>query len=368
MDGIASSVPLIARPSFDRACSFVPSEYVQAWEWFLREEQRGGLWDKLPHRTSADSPQYPFRLTIGSELFPVSRDSGIFWPGRGRVKHPREKTFALSVHNSKRGAYPDVPPLYLEDGTWVLKYSSQSTSVENWRDQDYNQKMINCMECGVPVGVFFATGAGYKVLGLAFVERYEPENSWFVLHGPVHKGGPDARFSPDMSYMKDAPVAAEFSGTPASDDEKVRYALRRERIGQQRFRTELFEAYTGRCAVSGCNVDEALEAAHIENYSGPKSQVVSNGILLRRTFCSIRIMRRLRVRCCASRTNTACVPTLDFSKPTVPSSISRNRGVMRRPLLRISRLQPVATQSCRLIGSRRAASRAARSCHPFLNS
>ena len=37
MDGIASSVPLIARPSFDRACSFVPSEYVQAWEWFLRE-------------------------------------------------------------------------------------------------------------------------------------------------------------------------------------------------------------------------------------------------------------------------------------------------------------------------------------------
>lgn len=71
MDGIASSVPLIARPSYDRACSFVPSEYVQAWEWFLREEQRGGLWDKLPHRTNADSPQYPFRLTIDSELFPV---------------------------------------------------------------------------------------------------------------------------------------------------------------------------------------------------------------------------------------------------------------------------------------------------------
>ena len=196
MDGIASSVPLIARPSFDRACSFVPSEYVQAWQWFLREEQRGGLWDKLPHRTNADNPQYHHRLTIDSELFPVSRDSGIFWPGRGRIRHPREKTFALSVHNSKRGAYPDVPPLYLEDGTWVLKYSSQSASVENWRDQDYNQKMINCMECGVPVGVFFATSAGYKVLGLAFVERYEPENSWFVLHGPVHKGGPDARFSP----------------------------------------------------------------------------------------------------------------------------------------------------------------------------
>ena len=275
----------------------------------------------------------------------------------------------------------------------MLKYSSQSTSVKNWRDQDYNQKMINCMECGVPVGVFFATSAGYKVLGLAFVERYEPENSWFVLHGPVHKGGPDARFFPDMSYMKNVPVAAEFSGAPSSDDEKVRYALRRERIGQQRFRTELFEAYTGRCAVSGCNVNEALEAAHIENYSGPKSQVVSNGILLRRDLhslfdahlisfdwcaaiinfagrisCSIRTMPRLRARCCANRTNIACVPMLDSSRPTAPSLISRNRDVGRKPLPRISQMRPVATQSCRLIGSRRAASGAARSCHPLLNS
>lgn len=287
MDGIASGVPLIARPSFDRACSLVTSEYVLAWEWFLREEQRGEIWEKLLHNIKADSPQYPYRMTIGSETFCVSRHAGIYWPGRGRIKHPVEKTFALSVHNSTSGSYSDVPPLYLEDGTWVFKYSSQIASVENWRDQRYNQKMINCMECGVPVGVFFATGAGYKVLGLAFVERYEPENSWFVLHGPVHKGGPDARFFPDMSYMKDAPVTAEFSGAPASDDEKVRYALRRERIGQQRFRTELFEAYTGRCAVSGCSVNEALEAAHIENYSGPKSQVVSNGILLRRDLHSL---------------------------------------------------------------------------------
>lgn len=232
MDGIASGVPLIARPSFDRACSLVTSEYVLAWEWFLREEQRGEIWEKLLHNIKADSPQYPYRMTIGSETFCVSRHAGIYWPGRGRIKHPVEKTFALSVHNSTSGSYSDVPPLYLEDGTWVFKYSSQSASVENWRDQRYNQKMINCMECGVPVGVFFATGAGYKVLGLAFVERYEPENSWFVLHGPVHKGGPDARFFPDMSYMKDAPVTVEFSGAPASDDEKVRYALRRERIGQ----------------------------------------------------------------------------------------------------------------------------------------
>lgn len=140
MDGIASSVPLIARPSYDRACSLVPTEYVLAWEWFLREEQRGEIWEKLPHNIKADSPQYPYRMMIGSETFCVSRQSGIYWPGRGHIKHPVEKTFALSVHSSTSGSYSDVPPLYLEDGTWVFKYSSQSASVESWRDQRYNEK------------------------------------------------------------------------------------------------------------------------------------------------------------------------------------------------------------------------------------
>ncbi|MCG4849201.1 hypothetical protein L0P44_11105, partial [Streptococcus gordonii] len=73
----------------------------------------------------------------------------------------------------------DVPPLYLDDGTWVIKYSVQAPGTVGFRDQNYNRKMLNCMECGVPVGVIFATEVGYKVLGLAFVERFEPENGWF---------------------------------------------------------------------------------------------------------------------------------------------------------------------------------------------
>lgn len=70
MDGIASSAPLITLPSFDRACGLVPPEYVLAWEWFLREEQRGELWKNLPHRTKPESPQYPYRMVIDSEPFP----------------------------------------------------------------------------------------------------------------------------------------------------------------------------------------------------------------------------------------------------------------------------------------------------------
>lgn len=113
----------------------------------------------------------------------------------------------------------NVPPLYLDDGTWVIKYSVQAPGTVGFRDQNYNRKMLNCMECGVPVGVIFATEVGYKVLGLAFVERFEPENGWFVLRGPVHKGGPDPRFAPDMSYLKHIPVDIEFAGQGATDDE-----------------------------------------------------------------------------------------------------------------------------------------------------
>lgn len=129
MNDIDLAVPLMDGPSYDRACSLVPSEYVEAWEWFLGEEQRGGVWTSLPHHTKEDSPQYQYRLRIGSDFFPVTRDSGIFWPGQDRVKQDPNKIFALSVHNSKKSFYTDVPPLYLDDGTWVIKYSVQAPLV-----------------------------------------------------------------------------------------------------------------------------------------------------------------------------------------------------------------------------------------------
>lgn len=140
MNDIDLAVPLMDGPSYDRACSLVPSEYVEAWEWFLGEEQRGGVWSSLPHHTKEDSPQYQYRLRIGSDFFPVTRDSGIFWPGQDRVKQDPNKIFALSVHNSKKSFYTDVPPLYLDDGTWVIKYSVQAPGAVGFRDQNYTPK------------------------------------------------------------------------------------------------------------------------------------------------------------------------------------------------------------------------------------
>jgi hypothetical protein len=53
------------------------------------------------------------------------------------------------------------------------------------------------------------------------------------------------------------------------------------RQGQSQFRRSLLEAYKGKCAISDCNVEQALEAAHIIPYRGEQTNVTSNGLLLR---------------------------------------------------------------------------------------
>lgn len=55
-------------------------------------------------------------------------------------------------------------------------------------------------------------------------------------------------------------------------------ALRR---GQAAFRAKLLRAYNNRCAITGCDVTEALEAAHILPFRGKHTHVIENGLLLR---------------------------------------------------------------------------------------
>ncbi len=53
------------------------------------------------------------------------------------------------------------------------------------------------------------------------------------------------------------------------------------REGRTRFRDQLFEAYGGVCAMTGCKVKEILEAAHIVPYRGVHTDRTDNGLLLR---------------------------------------------------------------------------------------
>jgi predicted restriction endonuclease len=62
--------------------------------------------------------------------------------------------------------------------------------------------------------------------------------------------------------------------------ERTLIAIVRRR-GQPAFRQALLAAYQGRCAVTGCDAEPVLEAAHIVPYLGPQTNHVTNGLLLR---------------------------------------------------------------------------------------
>lgn len=65
-------------------------------------------------------------------------------------------------------------------------------------------------------------------------------------------------------------------------DERTRVLVEvAAREGQDRFRAALMDAYSGRCAMSGADAVGALEAAHIVPYLGPRTNRVTNGLLLR---------------------------------------------------------------------------------------
>jgi hypothetical protein len=62
--------------------------------------------------------------------------------------------------------------------------------------------------------------------------------------------------------------------------ERILTTIARRR-GQPKFRSNLLKAYNNKCAITGCNAVDVLEAAHILAYRGEDTNHVQNGILLR---------------------------------------------------------------------------------------
>ncbi len=65
------------------------------------------------------------------------------------------------------------------------------------------------------------------------------------------------------------------------DDRKRNIIESVQREGQSKFRAELLNVYNRKCAITDCDVEAALDAAHISPYLGTKSNRITNGLLLR---------------------------------------------------------------------------------------
>lgn len=77
-----------------------------------------------------------------------------------------------------------------------------------------------------------------------------------------------------------------------------------ERPGQATFRAQLMIVYGSRCCMSGCNVAEALDGAHIDPYENPSYDSPHNGLLLRR---DLHALFDANLLCVSPRTNTVLV-------------------------------------------------------------
>lgn len=130
---------------------------------------------------------------------------------------------------------------------------------------------------------------GEEVLLFYRERRSQFAHGGFRYEGPFlyrsHSGTRPTKFvfDRDGASASNEPRAAHdgFDPTNVADGRSQTLALVRLRQGQPKFRRELIEAYSGRCALTGCDFLPLLEAAHIHPYRGKETNHVSNGLLLR---------------------------------------------------------------------------------------
>jgi hypothetical protein len=97
---------------------------------------------------------------------------------------------------------------------------------------------------------------------------------------PTSLGQPTPRDAIDRAEL----VAAKELAEPITSEGDARERELRAvflRRGQGTFRRALLNAYEKRCAVTGCAMEEILEAAHIIPYKGDETNRCDNGLLLR---------------------------------------------------------------------------------------
>jgi hypothetical protein len=68
-----------------------------------------------------------------------------------------------------------------------------------------------------------------------------------------------------------------------------------ERRGQSVFRQKLLRLFGGRCIITDCDVEDALEAAHIIPYKGDHTNHPSNGLLLRADIHTLFDLRSIAI-------------------------------------------------------------------------
>jgi hypothetical protein len=245
--------------------SRVSPEHRQRLAWF--EEHEGEV--------------SPFPAPLRNGLLLATRAKGIY--------KPRDLPYALSVRINLDSPYPDGKVLRRADGSWSLAYHQENRNPAN-RDAEYtNRGLMRCISDRIPIGVLrerkaIGGGSEYDVLGLAIPVRWY--DGYFFLES---LGGEDPRKGDTVTEVLTATaveqVETEASEAPLSyDNFSARLRIHRQivaRRGQSAVRSDLLAAYDGRCAITGCTAEAALEVSRIWPGEGPEFNAIRNNLLLR---------------------------------------------------------------------------------------
>jgi putative restriction endonuclease len=209
---------------------------------------------------------------------------GIFLVNKAKGIHkPAGLEYALSVRESLNGPYPDHDPIIHPDGSWTYQYFQEQPDPTKRDSMFTNVALLACYRDEIPIGVLRQVKAKpnprYRVMGLALVREWK--DGYFRLEGfgpsgTINDTSPETAINAETSAEQD-----DFNPGNVEDARKWINASIVRRQGQGKFRADVLAAYENRCAISACDVPEALEAAHIFRYLGTETNVVTNGLLLR---------------------------------------------------------------------------------------
>ncbi|GHO65731.1 hypothetical protein KSC_046230 [Ktedonobacter sp. SOSP1-52] len=239
--------------------------HYRALEWFVSHTNQEVTWEELSEKNLA------------------ILQKGIY--------KPAYMDYALSIKQTLESDYPDSMIHRYPDGSWSHQYFQEGKSGTSDDKRFTNRALAKCMEDRVPVGVLIQTQkkprtAKYRVEGIAFIVGWE--NGYFLLRSDVNEDQDNIIESQlqKPSVQKDIEKLVRnvsqqsFNPSNIIDHRKKTVATIHQRQGQGAFRDMLIAAHQT-CVVTGYQLTQVLEAAHIYPYQGTETNHISNGLLLR---------------------------------------------------------------------------------------
>lgn len=234
----------------DRISSLTDDRHRKGLEWFLANSGR--------------TLSVPKSLVDGTILHE---------PAGGGMYVPKDSKYVLSLkssHNANEDSiYRDFEPTKTADG-WRYRYQHVNQGGPTWK----NRRLQDNIHDAIPVGVFRQVPkkvggiTQYEVLGVAFVTLYDADSGYFEMESTPAQ-------TEELTYSYARPDIEE-------DLRRWRETQLAIREGQAEFRKEIIAAYGAKCAITGYDLELALDAAHVRRYNGRHTNFVQNGILLRK--------------------------------------------------------------------------------------